>query len=256
MKQLYQTPILSDELELKIEDAIQAYMRKSLWKEWGLDKVREQGAAILLHGAPGTGKTITTYYIGKKLHLKVSEVSMADYGSHIPGELARNIRKIFSGELTLAKLEKRQPPIVFLDECDSMLISRKKLGPDMIWMLEPINSLLSEISKYPGLVVLATNLVSVLDEALERRLIAKIRFDRPNKEIRWKIWKAKWPNKFPIQPTGEELEKLSEYDMTGAQIENAFILWAGRCMRAPNQAPRVANLLWFLEGELKNYLQV
>src|SRR5215468_9049134 len=111
-KQQYNTPILSEEMENKIEDAIQQYNKRAMWKQWGLDKVREQGAAILLHGPPGLGKTITAYYIGHKLHLKVTEISMADYGSHVPGELARNLRKVFSGEQTLAQMEKRHIPII------------------------------------------------------------------------------------------------------------------------------------------------
>jgi SpoVK/Ycf46/Vps4 family AAA+-type ATPase len=219
-----------------------------------LDKIREQGAAILLHGPAGTGKTITAYYLGKKLHLKVVDVSMADYGSHIPGELARNIKKIFNGELILARQENRQPPIILLDECDAMIVSRKKLGADMMWLLEPINALLVEISNYPGLVILATNMAPMLDEALERRLIAKILFDRPDKEVRHGIWKAKWPEKFPCQPTSDELDQLSDYDLTGAQIENVFLLWAGRMIKL-GENPTTNKLLAFIDKQWKGYFE-
>jgi SpoVK/Ycf46/Vps4 family AAA+-type ATPase len=249
-KQEYHTPVLSEELENRLEDAVQAYLKRALWKKWGLDKVREQGTALLLYGPPGTGKTMTAYYVGRKLHLAVTEVSMADYGSHIPGELARNIKKIFDGEQTLARLEKRQIPIIFLDECDAMLVNRDKLGPDMIWMLEPINALLVEISRYPGLVILATNMVHMLDEALERRLMAKVRFERPNEYLRLKIWKAKWPVKFPILPSREEYVELAQFDLSGAQIENVFLLWAGRCIRNGVDTIKVSQLVEFIENEI------
>lgn len=253
-KQLYQTPILSEDLNDRIEDAVQSFLHRGQWKEWGIDKLREQGAAILLHGGPGLGKTITAYYIGKKLHLKVVEVSMADYGSHVPGELARNIKKIFNGEQILARQEKRQLPIIFLDECDAMLVSRKKLGSEMIWMLEPIDAMITEIGRYPGLVVLATNLVSVLDEAIERRLIAKIRFDKPTADLRRKIWQTKWPQKFPVQPAYSEIVQLGEFDLTGAQIENVFILWVGRVLRL-KESPKVANLIVFIREQWAKYNQ-
>jgi len=262
VKQQYQTPILSSELEGKIEDAIQAYLRRDLWKKWGLHKVREQGGAILLHGAPGLGKTITAYWIARKLHLKLTEISMADYGSHIPGELARNIRKIFSGEQNLAKLEKRQIPIIFLDECDAMLVSRNKLGPDMVWMLEPITALLVEIGKYPGLTLLATNQTPLLDEAVERRLIAKLKFERPHKGLRYKLWQAKWPKNFPIQPNNTDLEHLADYDLTGAQIENLFLLWAGKCLKEfsrqkhpPQVTFTVADLIHFVKDAWGTYYE-
>lgn len=256
MKKLttYQRPILSENLEDRIDDAVQSFLHRGQWKEWGLDRIREQGAAILLHGIAGTGKTITAYYLGKKLHLKVVEVSMADYGSHIPGELARNIKKIFNGELILARQEKRQPPIILLDECDAMIVSRKKLGADMMWMLEPINALLAEIGKYPGLVVLATNLAPFLDEALERRLIAKIKFEKPDKEVRHRIWKAKWPEKFPIQLEDEDLWELADFDLTGAQIENAFLLWSSRCIRT-EVSPTIEDLVGFLTKGWSRYFE-
>jgi SpoVK/Ycf46/Vps4 family AAA+-type ATPase len=254
MKPTYQTPILSDDLQDRIGDAIQSFLHRGRWKEWGLDRLREQGAAMLLHGPPGTGKTITAYYIGRKLHLRVVEISLADYGSHIPGELARNLKKQFSGELALAKQEKKQVPIILLDECDAMVNSRKLLGPDMMWMLEPINAMLSEISKYPGLVILATNLVSMLDDALERRLIAKILFPRPDESVRWRIWQNKWPSKFPVQPLPGDLDILAGYDLSGAQIENVFMLWAGRLIRT-GKKPMVVDLLNFLEKGWQKYYE-
>jgi SpoVK/Ycf46/Vps4 family AAA+-type ATPase len=251
-KEKYNVPILSEDLENRIEDAIQAYAKRGLWKKWGLDRVREQGHAILLYGPPGTGKTLTAYHIGKKLRLQVTNVSMADYGSDEPGELARNIKKIFEGEQTLARLEKRHLPIILLDECDAMLMNRDKLGPDMVWLLEPINALLVQIGTYPGLVILATNMVHMLDEALDRRLIAKIRFERPDEGLRYQIWRAKWPLKFPVLPSREEYEKLAKFDLSGAQIENVFLLWAGRCIREGLEKAefiKVVDLINFIENE-------
>lgn len=250
----YQTPILSDDLQDRIGDAIASFNNRGKWKEWGLDRVRKQGAAILFHGPPGTGKTITAYYVAKKLHLGIREVSMADYGSHVPGELARNIRKIFLNQLVDAKVSQKQPAIIFLDECDAMLISRKKLGQDMVWMLEPIDALLTQIANYPGLVILSTNLATVLDEALERRLIAKVYFDRPLRDIRYKIWKTKWPSKFPVQPTDADLIVLASFDLTGAQIENVFLLWSGKCIRKQT-VPNIAELIEFLRLTYKSYFE-
>jgi SpoVK/Ycf46/Vps4 family AAA+-type ATPase len=248
-KLIYQRPILSDSLEQKISDAIQAYEHRGKWKEWGLDKLREQGVAILLHGPPGTGKTMTAHYISKRLHLGIRQVSIADYGSQVPGQLARNIRTIFLGEVTAAKQEKHHEPIIFLDECDSMLVSRNRLGHDMMWMLEPISALLTHIAEYPGLVILSTNMLKLLDEALERRVLAKIEFPKPEENIRRKIWVSKWPKQFPIQPSREELDMLAKHELTGAEIENVFLLWAGRLIQQMPDVRYSINSLIDIIGE-------
>src|SRR5215470_16374892 len=108
------TPVLAEDLKDRIDDVLQLYEHRGLYRAWGLDKLREQGSAVLFHGKPGTGKTITAYYIAKRLHLRIVEISMADFGSQTPGQLARNIKKIFNGEKILAKESGKQLPIIFL----------------------------------------------------------------------------------------------------------------------------------------------
>jgi SpoVK/Ycf46/Vps4 family AAA+-type ATPase len=239
-------PILSEDVERQIISSIAAYSNRSLWHKWGLDMIREQGVSILLHGDPGLGKTITAWHIGKLLRLTVREVSLADFGSNIPGQHARNIRRIFSQALLHAMAEHKPAPIILLDECDAMLLDRRRLGPDQVWMLEPINCLLAEMGKYPGLIILATNLEPILDPAVQRRLLASIRFTKPDAVTRVKIWRAKWPPKFPSRPNAQEYEELGRFELTGAEIENNFLLWAGDCMRQQITEPRVAELLEYL----------
>lgn len=253
MKQKYQPPILSQSLHDRIDDAITAFTNRKVWNAWGLNKLREQGVAILLHGPPGVGKTITAYYIAKRLHVAIREISMADFGSQIPGQLARNIIKIFTVEQVTARSEHRHYPVILLDECDAMLVSRDKLGPNMVWMLEPINMLLSQIGKYPGLVVLATNHVHVLDQALERRVLARVAFGRPAYDERLIMWMTKWPKKFPVLPTDEQFRALAHYDLTGAQIESAFMLWAGQQVRHGIDQPQINDLIDFIKLDYENY---
>lgn len=256
MRTKYQPPILSPAVHDQISDAITGFIRRKVWRDWGMDKLREQGAAILLHGPPGTGKTITAYYVAKRLRVGIREVSMADFGSQIPGQLARNIVKIFTVEQLAARSEHRHYPVILLDECDAMLISRDKLGPNMVWMFEPINMLLAQIGRYPGLVVLATNHVHVLDEALERRVLAKVHFDRPAYPERLAMWKIKWPVKFPTQPSRGEFESLAHYNLTGAQIESAFLLWAGQQIRLEVEQPSISSLIDFIHLNYEHYYEI
>lgn len=223
-------PILPSKLEDDIFKAITMFSKKIEWRNYGLDKLREQGAALLFHGLPGTGKTITARYICSKLRYTMHEMDFGDIGSDTPGELARNIRKLFS-QASVHDV-RGNPSFIFLDECDTLLVSRQRLGHRTIWMLEPINALLRAIGTYKGLIVLATNQQpDFLDPALERRLLGSFEFPRPDFETRRSLWESKWPKKLPLQLDEEHCDTLSCYPMTGAEIENAIINWASHCMK-------------------------
>lgn len=158
------------------------------------------------------------------------EMDFGDIGSDTPGELARNIRKLFS-QASVHDV-RGNPSFIFLDECDTLLVSRQRLGHRTIWMLEPINALLRAIGTYQGIIVLATNQrPDFLDPALERRLLGSFEFPRPDFTTRYNLWQSKWPKKLPLQLNNNQFITLSHYPMTGAEIENAIINWASHCMK-------------------------
>jgi SpoVK/Ycf46/Vps4 family AAA+-type ATPase len=239
-------PILDESLMTAIENAVVMFSKKTAWKQLGMDKLREQGAALLFYGPPGTGKTVTARWLAHKLKLKLQEMDFSMIGSDTPGELARNIKKLFN--------QAHQPDMhnntsmVFLDECDTMLVARSRLGHSSLWMLEPINALLREIGVYPGLAVLATNQEpEFLDFALERRLIGRFHFTAPEFLTRVKLWKSKWPHKLPVQLLNGDAEQLAQHVLTGAQIENALINWVSNTLRQDKQF-----ILEDLKGGLAN----
>jgi SpoVK/Ycf46/Vps4 family AAA+-type ATPase len=224
------TPILDEKLSNDILNAVVMFTKKTEWKNLGMDKLREQGAALLFHGLPGTGKTITARHLAKVLKLQMHEMDFGMIGSDTPGELARNINKLFV-QATVPDTHNNSS-LVFLDECDTMLISRSRLGHNSMWMLEPINALLRSIGNYPGLVVLATNQQpDFLDFALERRLIGKFYFGKPTYLTRVKLWRSKYPRKLPLKLTEGDVEALARYSLTGAEIENLIILWVSQTLR-------------------------
>ena len=61
--------------------------------------------------------------------------------------------------------------MVFFDECEAAFRSRNLGGGDRL-----LNSLLSEIERHEGIVFLATNRPSELDEAMHRRITTVIEY--------------------------------------------------------------------------------
>ena len=50
--------------------------------------------------------------------------------------------------------------------------------------------LLDSIERQEGIIMVTTNLAGNFDEAFERRFLYKIKFERPNLEMKKKIWKS------------------------------------------------------------------
>lgn len=234
MSTYHKIPILDESLMTSIENATIMFSKKTAWKNLGMDRLREQGAALLFHGPPGTGKTITARWLAQKLKRKILEMDFSMIGSDTPGELARNIKKLFHQAIIPDPHD--NPSLVFMDECDTMLVARSKLGHSSLWMLEPINALLREIGIYPGLVVLATNQQpEFLDFALERRLIGKFYFGVPDVLTRVKLWQSKWPKRLPVKLQNGDAEQLAQHELTGAGIESAIIDWVSNTLRTDKQ---------------------
>ncbi|KAL2902708.1 putative AAA domain-containing protein C24B10.10c [Bienertia sinuspersici] len=124
---------------------------------------------ILLFGPPGTGKTMLAKAIAKEAGASFINVSMSTITSKWFGEDEKNVRALF----TLAA--KVSPTIIFVDEVDSMLGHRSRVGEH-----EAMRKIKNEfMTQWDGLttkqgerilVLAATNRPFDLDEAIIRRL--------------------------------------------------------------------------------------
>ncbi len=236
-------PVMSIALEAQVTAAVAQFTNRHLWKEWGLADLRKQGACVLLHGPPGTGKTRIAEYIGYLVGNPITTLDLSNFGSDQPGENERNIGAFFADG-------RRQKKTIFLDECDSILWKRDEAGTGTIaWMIPIINKLLTEIGNYEYLVLLATNRKAVLDPALERRIIADVEVTRPHFEERKVLWRTKIPLEFPLQLSAVQIESLASYDLTGATIENT-IIQASQVAMLQGELPSFENLKKFAEANI------
>lgn len=231
-----QKPIMSAALEAQVMNSVAQYSKLDKWKKWGMHRIRKQGAAILLQGPPGTGKTTIAEYVALKVRRRgIKSMSFGDFGSHVPGENARQIRKFFQ------EAKDNNWMTIFLDDCEAVLWDRSRAGGSAMWMLEVIDELLVQIGRYQGLIFLATNKPELLDYALYRRLIAVITVERPTPPERLRLWQQKMPPEFPLKLSINELDKIATLQLTGAEIENAIIDYASDCLRT-DKAPKFSGL--------------
>ena len=177
---------------------------------------------ILLHGPPGTGKTMIAKAVATTSEANFISVKGPELLSKWVGESEKGVREIFR------KARQAAPCVVFFDEIDAVAPRRGGSQGDSHVTERVISQLLTEmdgLEDLKGVVVIgATNRPEILDEAL----IRPGRFDRmlevpiPDKDARKQIILIHTSKK-PLD-ADVNLDKLIEATngMTGADIA-AFI---------------------------------
>jgi SpoVK/Ycf46/Vps4 family AAA+-type ATPase len=131
------------------------------------------GTASLFHGPPGTGKTLAATVLGKRVERDLYRVALSSVVSKYIGETEKNLRRVFD---RAAKTD----CILFFDEADALLGKRAAVADthDRYANIE-VGYLLQQIEDFAGVVILATNHPSVLDDAFARRFQSVVRFPEP-----------------------------------------------------------------------------
>lgn len=187
-----------------------------------VEKGYQKGIAVLLYGAPGTGKTETVYQIAKKTGRKILHVDISSTKSCWFGESEKIMKKIFVDYKNLCKLCRDEKdgkiPILLFNEADGILSKRKDSTIGSVSQIENTiqNIILEEMERLEGIMIATTNLANNLDTAFERRFLFKIKFENPTIEAKAKIWKSKleWLSKNEIEMFA------SNFDLSGGQIDN------------------------------------
>jgi len=126
---------------------------------------RHPHARVLLYGIPGTGKTAYAKALALALGTPLHEHRASDLLSAFVGGSEEQIQTAF-------QLAREQEAVLFLDEADGLLASRE--GASRNWEVTQVNELLVQLQDFEGVVVLATNRLDYLDEAVLRRMDAKV----------------------------------------------------------------------------------
>ncbi len=211
----------------ELEDALHfAKRRGRILNDAGTGNVFEKGTglALLFHGPPGTGKTMTAEAFAAELDKKVSLVRPELVEDKYLGETEKNIERFF-------RAAKENDLVLVFDECDGFFYIRPT-GRDYqnIAVSRQINMLLRGIEECEGVVILTTNRADLLDPALERRLAAKIHFPVPDAETRYELWRRMLPSDHGLAK--EEIRDVAErYRLTGGEIKQVALSTLRRTRR-------------------------
>ena len=185
--------------------------------EWGFRRRMPRGRGVigLFAGPSGTGKTTAAEAIAHALRQDLYRVDLSAVVSKYIGETEKNLAAAFDEA-------ERASAVLFFDEADSLFGKRTEVkdAHDRYANLE-VNYLLQRVETFTGLVLLATNRQSALDDAFSRRLRFVIRFEHPDRTLRADLWRRSFPKETPVD--GLEWDVLAGPELTGGSIQNAAL---------------------------------
>ncbi len=210
---------------LSVVDNHDAYLQCRA--DWGLDEVIRYGKGILMlfHGKPGTGKTMTAHGVAKHLGRRVLNVDIPTFLE------SRDADRFLPGLFREARLHQA---LLFFDECETLFASRR--GGNALMTL-----LLTELERFEGVAILATNLPEALDEAFDRRILVKVHFAEPDRAARAEIWRKHLPPQLPLAKDVDLQALADRFEMTGGYIKNAVLMAVADAVHT-NQQPRVVTM--------------
>lgn len=207
--------VLNEETISQIQE-LQTWVthHNTLMHDWGMAKKLKPGYRVLFYGPPGTGKTLTASLLGKHTGKDVYKIDLSMVVSKFIGETEKNLANL------LAKAEKTEN-ILFFDEADALFGKRTNVkDAHDKYANQEVSYLLQRIENYNGLVILASNLKSNIDEAFVRRFQSIVHFPAPKFSERLVLWQKAFPDKAQLHKNVDLIQIAQRYDVTGAEIMN------------------------------------
>lgn len=142
----------------------------------------EQGLHLLFHGSSGTGKTMAASALAGELGIPLFKVDLSQVFDKYVGETEKHLEEIF-------RAARRGRCLLFFDEADALFGKRTGIQDSHDKYANVSTAyLLQRIEEYDGIVILTTNLLDHFDDAFVRRIRFVIRFRKPDREERQRMW--------------------------------------------------------------------
>lgn len=212
--------IISTELRQQINEISAAIGYRDALLEQGFQQKIQYGTGIsaLFYGPSGTGKSMAAEVLAHSMQVDLIKIDLSAVVNKYIGETEKNLARIFD-------LAEADAGVLFFDEADALFGKRSQVkdAQDRHANIE-VSYLLQRLEHFPGLVILATNNRSHLDEAFIRRLTFITRFSYPDIALREKMWRAVWPEGVKVDDDVDFADLAERIDVTGANIRNIVLL--------------------------------
>jgi SpoVK/Ycf46/Vps4 family AAA+-type ATPase len=193
--------------------------RGLVYNDWGFEKKLSLGRGLnaLFLGPSGTGKTMAAEVMASELGLDLYKIDLSAMISKYIGETEKNLSKIF-------KEAEQNNAILFFDEADALFGKRSEVrdSHDRYANVE-ISYLLQKIEEHDGVVIMASNLSTNIDDAFIRRMHFTVEFPFPDEGYRLKIWKSLIPERAPMAKDIDFDFMARKFSISGGNIKNIMV---------------------------------
>jgi len=189
------------------------------------DQQKGKGLVCLLHGPPGSGKTLTAECAAETTQKALIRASISELNKH-------DSPWFFEHELTrVLRLATTWKAIVLLDEADVFLEARGDDAHDAANRNALVAVFLRHLEYFSGICFLTTNRIQVFDAAMKSRVHLALGYKEPDSTARLRIWIQSLATKNVVSledDQGEQLavqaaaEKLCKEQLNGREISNAI----------------------------------
>ena len=212
-------------------------------EDWNLKKNLKAGFRVLFYGPSGTGKTLAATLLGKSTQRPVFRVDLSLVVSKYIGETEKNLARLFDEA-------EHKDWILFFDEADALFGKRTQTkGANDRYANQEVAYLLQRIEDFSGLVILATNLQTNVDDAFTRRFQSMIHFPKPGVKQRELLWKRLLLSHFEVEADFGFEDLAMRFELTGGEMINVVRLCAIRAARRDDQKIGMADLVSGIKRE-------
>jgi SpoVK/Ycf46/Vps4 family AAA+-type ATPase len=176
-----------------------------------------EGLLILLHGGPGTGKTLTAESVAEFAERPLYRVTCGDIGTD-----PESVEKYLESVLFIGST---WGCVVLLDEADVFLEERLKLDLDRNAL---VSVFLRVLEYYDGILVLTSNRIGTFDEAFKSRVQLALHYPPLNEDGRWEVWRnfaqllEDGGEDVNYDEINKKLRVLARHELNGRQIRNTI----------------------------------
>ncbi|KAI0892965.1 hypothetical protein F4806DRAFT_488633 [Annulohypoxylon nitens] len=208
------------QLEDDSKDLIRALVSNTIASEQNTDLIQGKGNGLilLLHGSPGTGKTLTAESVAEMTKKPLYRVTCGDIGTK-----AEEVEKYLESVFYLGRL---WDCVVLLDEADIFLEKRSTEDMERNAL---VSVFLRVLEYYEGILILTSNRVKIFDEAFKSRIQLALYYPELGPSERRHIWKNFLDrlsevdgDSIDLKDLECNLEDLKDVKMNGREIRNAI----------------------------------